>query len=172
METDGRRAGHLEFSPLPESGRPPRPPHGKNSEISGSEQVVGLGALCDFFHPPMVGDRTVHFSVTEYCELDNGQRAELRDLGFNLSTTLHTGNKPPDPDPTEGLTIEFLIEEVLQCTGPEVRLDGSTSEEEHDWEELALCVQNTGLKVTGEELRALGYSIAFTDRVKQQITHA
>lgn len=160
---------NLTFSSLPEHERPPKSALGEDPEISGSEQIVGLGALCDFFHVPKIGDRTVHFRVTEYCALDNGLKVEIRDLGFNLSTTLYTGNKSPEPDPTTGLTIEFLTEEVLGLTGPEVRSDGTVSEEEHDWEELALCVRNTGLEVTGSALRGLGYSVTFTERVTQQI---
>lgn len=92
---------------------------------------------------------------------------EVRDLGFNLSTTFYTGNIAPEPDPAGGLTVEFLTEEVMNVTGPEVRSDGSISEENRDWDELALCVQNADLTVTRSELKSLGYSITFADRVRQ-----
>lgn len=169
MKSDRRPPNGLTFSPLPGPNRMPMSVLGGNFELSGSENVVGLGALCDFVRSPQIGDRTVSFRISEYCALDDGRTYEIRDLGFNLSTTFYTGIKPPDPDPTEELTIEILTEEVLHCTGPEARSDGSLSEEEHDWEELALCAQHAGLKVTGMELRALGYSVTFTDRVKQRI---
>lgn len=169
MRNDRQETEHLAFAPLPTRGRDSKFAVGKGSHFSGAEQIVGIGALCDFVDRPKTGDRTVHFRVSEYCELDSGLAVEIRDLGFNLSTTFYTGNQAPNPDPAEGLTIEFLTEEVRNLTGPEVRSDGSVSEEEHDWDELALCAQNAGLKITGHELQALGYSVVFTERVKQQI---
>lgn len=154
------------------SPQTPLPKQGGNreegdAELPGSEQIVGIGALCDFVDSPEVEDPTARFRVTEYCQLDSGRTVAIRDTGFNLSRTLYTGNKAPDPDPTAGLTVEFLTQEVLNLTGPEVRPDGSTSEEDHDWDELALCAQNAGVKVTKDQLKALGYSIKFTDRVRQ-----
>lgn len=168
MQPHGRKTKDLKFSSLPEHDRPPQSPLGENPEISGSEKVVGLGGLCDFYYLPTAGDRTVHFRIHEYCQLENGQKAELRDLGFSLSTALYKGNQHSNPHPTEGLTIEYLTDEVLRWTSPEVGTDGRVWED-HDWDELALFARDIGLKVTGEELSALGYSITFTERVKQQI---
>lgn len=167
MSNDRKNVEKLDFVPLPASGHDSEPALEKGVELSGSEQIVGIGALCDFTDRPTIGDPTVHFRVTERCQLDSGSTVEIRDTGFNLSTTRHTTNIVPDPDPTAGLTLEFLTQEVLTLTGPEVRSNGSISEENHDWDELALCAQDAGLKITGDQLKALGYSITFTDRVRQ-----
>lgn len=158
-------------SPSPKQGGGDREStQGESTELSGSEQVVGIGALCDFLDSPQMGDPTVRFRVTEFCQLDSGRKVEIRDTGFNLSTMLHTGNRAPDPDPTAGLTLEFLAQEVLNLASPEVRPDGSISEEDHDWDELALCAFHAGVTVTSDQLKALGYSIEFTDRVKQRFS--
>lgn len=154
-------------SPKEQGGGDRESAQSEGSELSSSEQVVGIGALCDFLDSPQRADPTVRFRITEFCRLDSGRMVEIRDTGFNLSTMLYTGNKAPDPDPTAGLTLEFLTQEVLNLTGPEVRPNGRISEEDHDWDELALCAHHAGITVTRGQLKALGYSIEFTDRVKQ-----
>ncbi|WP_344684135.1 MULTISPECIES: hypothetical protein [Actinomycetes] len=160
----------MHFAPLPDGlGRPTRPLMDRPA-LSGDEVVVGLGAVCDLERVPRVGDPSVRFDIAEFVELDDGRPVLLRDLGFTLSSIRYTDGRAPEEDPTAGLSLEDVIDEVRATTGPEVRADGTVSDEEHGWDELALFVRDIGLTVTADRLKAVGYAITVTDRLRELLS--
>ncbi|MGQ7787043.1 hypothetical protein [Nesterenkonia sp. PF2B19] len=103
-------------------------------------------------------------------DVDDGRRVMLRDLGFTLSSIRYTDGRAPEEDPATGLSLEDVIDEVRVTTGPEVRADGTVSDEEHDWDELAMFVRDIGLPVTADSLKAFGYAITVTGRVRELLS--
>ncbi|GAA1180139.1 hypothetical protein [Nesterenkonia xinjiangensis] len=157
-----------EFSPLPESLRVAENVEPDDPVLDGSARIVELGAHCDFFHLPAVGDPSGHFAVTEYCTLDDGRAVKLRDLGFTLSATRYAPGGGREANPTSGLTLDVIAQEVRTTTAPDALPDGTVLDEEHDWEELALFARDAGLRTTSEELRELDYVFTFAERVVEQ----
>lgn len=125
-------------------------------------RVVGLGALCDLRASLDLG-RTKHFSVSEFADLEDGERVVLHnDRGMTVG---HRGSFAEQFDGS-GASPE-LLEGVanLESSVLTVVLPDEDDGEEHPWEWLVRLARAQGLEVTVEELRAVPYRVEFTPAV-------
>lgn len=121
----------------------------------GTPPVVGWAPYVPEPGVPVLDPRAISFRVTEFAVLSDGRRLRL-DTGRGFTT-----GGPGDP--WGGLTLEGLTGDVLTTVLPD---DAEDTGEDHDWAELAGLLRAQGIDVAPEELRALPYSVEFSDRVR------
>jgi hypothetical protein len=108
--------------------------------------VIGVGAWSELARRD---ERGMDIDVREFAVLDDGRRLTLhQDRGFSTSG-LH-------------LAAEQLQSDVLTTVLPD---DAEVTGEDHPWEWLASLIQDQGVAVTPEQLKAVPYVLEFGPRL-------
>jgi hypothetical protein len=126
-----------------------------------SNEVVGLGAWCDFVPPKLslASPAGVSFVVHEFAVLPGGRRITVHtERGFGVSGP----RRPTARDPLAGLTGEQIEAEVRTTVlpGEESATDG------HPYGWLRELLLERGVSVTAETLRSVPYMVEFSDRLQ------
>lgn len=128
-----------------------------------SDQVVGLGAWCDFVpeEESSASPGSVAFDVHEFALLADGRRVTLHagERGFAVSGP----RRPTAGDPLAGMTAECIEAGVRTTVLP----DEDDSEEEHPYEWLRELLLRQGIAVTVASLRSVPYTVEFSERLRQ-----
>src|SRR5258706_2864861 len=107
--------------------------------------VVGLGAWSELAR----GDeRGMEIDVRDFVVLDDRRLALHQDRGFSTSATR--------------LAAEQVERSVLTTVLPD---DAEVTAEDHPWKWLASLIQNQGVVVTPEQLKAVPYVLEFGPRL-------
>jgi hypothetical protein len=121
------------------------------------DRVVGLGAWCDFVpeDDSLASPGSVCFDVHEFAELAGGQRLTLHtERGFGVSGP--------------GMTAEQIESGVRTTVLP----DDVDSVDDHPYEWLRELLRLKGIVVSTEALRAVPYTVEFSDRLRQLMNPA
>ena len=124
-------------------------------------EVVGLGARCELVPPERdtASPGGASFEVSEFAVLDNGRRLTLHsERGW--TTWVHSTDQRRPLDPWTALTAEGVRQDVLNVVLPDED-DG----EPHPWEWLRGLLQQQGVDVTVEQLKAVPYTVELSDTV-------
>src|SRR5690606_11913818 len=109
-----------------------------------------------------------HIRVHEFAILADGRRVTIRDdLGFSSSSHRHdydTGGTQT-LDPWFGLTRESVERGVRNVVLP----DDDDSEDEHPYEYLRDLLGRRGIEVSEDQLRAVPYTIEFSERLGRRL---
>ena len=127
-----------------------------------SNEVVGLGAWCDFVPPELslASPGSVSFAVHEFAVLPGGRRITLHtDRGFGVWGP----RRPTARDPLADMTAERIEANVRTTVLPDE--DGTTDEHPYAWLRMLLLMQ--GVNVTAETLKAVPYTVEFSDRLQR-----
>lgn len=127
-----------------------------------SNEVVGLGAWCDFVPPELslASPGSVSFVVHEFAVLPGGRRITLHtERGFGVSGR----RRPTARDPLAGMTAERIEADVRTTVLPDE--DGTTDEHPYEWLRELLLKQ--GVSVTAETLKSVVYTVEFSDRLQR-----
>jgi hypothetical protein len=131
----------------------------KNESAPVTLQAKELGAICTFApNNPADGDdpSTRSFAVSEYVELDSGERVILHnDRGFTISARSTTGDTELD------LRADDIVADLEQTVRNVVLPDEEPCEEDHPYEKLAGLAQQKGLNIAANALRKLPYKVEF-----------
>ncbi len=126
-----------------------------------SDEVVGLGAWCEFVpeDESLASPGSVSFDVDEFAVLADGRRITLHqgERGFSLS-----GPKTFSDHPLGDLTAEGIELGVLTTVLPDED-DG----EQHPWEWLCDLLHVQGVVVAPDDLKALPYEVVLSGRVQR-----
>jgi hypothetical protein len=131
------------------------------------DRVVGLGAWCDFVpeDDSLASPGSVCFDVHEFAELAGGQRLTLHtERGFGVSGP----HRPTTTDPLAGMTAEQIESGVRTTVLP----DDVDSVDDHPYEWLRELLRLKGIVVSTEALRAVPYTVEFSDRLRQLMNPA
>lgn len=123
----------------------------------GQAVVEALGAWCDLDSPrddSGVGART-SFKVREFALLSDGREVTLLDdRGWSTSARL------------DQIPLTQLVRDVYNTVLPD---DAEETGEEHEWQRFKQRLQEAGVAVTLDELRALPYSVTLSDRLRRRL---
>jgi hypothetical protein len=126
---------------------------GVNAQCSGgvivhvvAVTVIGLGAWSELARRDQRG---MDIDVHEFAVLEDGRRLTLhQERGFSTSATY--------------LTADQVEESVLTTVLPD---DAEVTGDDHPWEWLASLIENHGVAVTSERLKAVPYVVEFGPRL-------
>lgn len=126
-----------------------------------SDEVVGLGAWCEFVpeDESRASPRSIAFDVDEFAVLADGRRITLHqgERCFSLS-----GPRAFSGHPLGNLTAEGIESGVLTTVLPDED-DG----EQHPWEWLCDLLHGQGVVVAPGDLKALPYEVVLSERVQR-----
>jgi hypothetical protein len=117
--------------------------------------LVRLGATVSFAGevPQEDGRVGLAFAITEWADLEDGQRVTLHDdiLGYTSVLSI-------DDDPWLHYDHDLLVSGVLSAVLPEED-DPTDADEEHPWGWFVELAAEQGLVLTREDLQAVPYDV-------------
>jgi hypothetical protein len=129
-----------------------------------SDEVVGLGAWCDFVPEDvsLASQGSVCFDVHEFAVLADGRRLTLHagERGFGVS-----GPRTHSTHPLGTMTAMDIEAGVLTTVLP----DDVDTLEEHPYEWLRDLLRAHRVEVSIESLRAVPYTVEFSERLQRLI---
>jgi hypothetical protein len=127
-----------------------------------THDVVVLGAWCDFVpeRQALASRGSVSIDVREFAVLGDGRRITLHtDRGFAVS-----GPRRPTPsDPLAGMTAAEIELHARTTVLP----DEDDPADDHPYERLADLLHQHGVVATPGSLRAVPYTVEFSDRLRR-----
>jgi hypothetical protein len=127
-----------------------------------SDEVVGLGAWCDFVPAAESRDSpgSVSFAVKEFAVLADGRTVTLHsgERGFAVSGPC----RPTADDPLAGQTVEMIDANIRTTVLPDE--DDPADDHPYEWFRELLGAQ--GVVVATNSLRSVPYTVELSDRLQ------
>ncbi len=135
-----------------------------------TSQVVALGAWCDYETDEEASATPggANFRVHEFAILEDGRRITIRDdLGFTSWAHLPNATVAERADASwRRITRESLEREIRTNI---VVPDETDFVDEHPYEWLRELLRRQGIEVTEEHLRAVPYTVEFSERLERRL---